>query len=396
MILETLQSNMILRNLTMTSKSRYELEKVLSSSQDLRSLTLYNVSSCCDEDDRCNYDLADDQRGNEPDSSSPVSKQCLNVDFLCGGTSLQELTIERCRMDVNGSGVFAQALRSCSATLKSLKIIDLTLNNDCDDLWKAIANVDKTLEAIEFRQVHMEASIQIHLLQALRYCPNIRTLHLEECGIQTEQVPHLAQLLQSLPNLISLNVCRNNIDGTGLGILVRQGLHYHPSLRKLTLSHNPLGDDGACHLSDLLSSPDSTSKIEWLSLIDCDIWGPGCETLAQGLAGFGTLKELIVDGEWEEHFDTTIKSLKRNMILTRLWVPGAPVLQHNNDPKWKQVDYYLHLNRCKRRLLLERNLPLAQWPDVLVEGKADADLFFYLLRQRPELVNCGQSRQSET
>ena len=295
--------------------------------------------------------------------------------------------IERCRLNLEGAKVLGKALRSSTSnsaisSLKSLKMVNLVFlddddNNDCArPILEGIAEAS-CLESIDIRKTSAMNSnsngnsnsncnrsvFLCHLFSAIGECVNLKSLRLEDCDIRTEDVPELIKAFRSLSHTLELlDLSRNHIDGTGLNILIRDGLLDDNAggghkclglLKRLVLSHNPIGDDGAVQLSKFLSSqspsfPSSsttaaaataatittttnTSRIESLWLVDCDIWSPGCNALAKDLQRFDTLKELIVDnGEWDNHLtlEAIVESLRMNVILKHLSVISS---SHHHD-----------------------------------------------------------------
>ena len=247
---------------------------------------------------------------------------------------------------------------------------------------------------------------------------NLKTLRFVDCDIRTEDVSALANTVRSLSNsLESLDLSRNHIDGTGLDILIRNGLDGHKRLKRLVLSHNPIGDDGTVHLSQFFSRSSSTSslssttKIDSLWLVDCDVWSLGCNAFATGLQRFDTLKELVVDGEWENHIDAIVESLRTNVVLRQYIVISHAYVDYDcyHRRYWKNIEYYLALNRAHRRISIDQpNLSFKLWPAVLQKscrgntgigiGSANnnnnnnnnnnhnADIWYHLLQRRPELV----------
>jgi hypothetical protein len=367
---------MILRNLTLSTKSRSELRQVLQSNSYLESLTLYNISS---------FNKADDVGC---PSSLSCTSEGLNCDFLTAGSQLQELSIERCVIDAQTSIVLRNGFHSFQ-NLKHLKLSNMKLTMDCAAIVDGVAQAS-ALESLELNRVRIQSSVFTRLVHALRSSTSLKRLCLVECGLDKDQVQDLAQLVAHLCNLTELNLCGNDMDADCLDLLLRDGLSQRGSLIKLVLSSNPIGDEGAIRLSNYLSA--SHCKLESLSIVDCDVWMLGCRVLAERLEHFVSLKELMVDGEWEGHLEAISTSLKSNMVLTRFWMPQSPLLLHNGNPYMAQINYYLVLNRGRRRALVEKHLPLGMWPHILdwsttrVTNKDTTDCLYHLLRQRPDLM----------
>jgi hypothetical protein len=404
--------HMELRNLTLSKTSQRELIKVLSKiNDDLESLTLSNVScsSIEDNDDRSSDEMDVSYQSSSPLSSSTSQQKVLNCGFLLkAGVQLDKLTIERCRLDSETARTLGEAVAFCNVQHFKMNHVTFlsstststttTTTESCDELTgrmfgDGLAKAGCTLTTLEIRQVSCTESHQLfaNLLQGLRPCIKLEKLHLEGCGLgsspeKQEDVRQLAYLVTSLQKLSSLNLCQNNISSDGLEMLLERGFSCHPSLRECILSQNPIGDDGARHFASFLHANTAT-KISSLSISDCDIWSPGCEALIKSLAQNSTLRKLDVDEEWQNHLKTLAVSLETNMTLMYLSTPQLPSLLHNMDEQWKKVEYYLRLNRAKRRILVaEPQVPLSFWSIVLGQSSSDPDVAFHLLQQRPDIV----------
>ena len=477
---------MILRNLVLSDKNfRQELKNKLVSDRTIKSLTLCNISH------RSSISL-DFLIGNNDNDSVSVNEEAT----ASTATGIEELIIERCHLDIDGCKAIGQVLSSSSTKLKSFKMIHVTLllNNENDDddddescITPIIDGINQAgrngwLESIDFQRIvttptpattmmvgsgNAQTQLRRLFTSSFKNCINLRSLRLSDCNIgcrstttddddddDDDDVHELANTIQKLLSqygkLQSLDLCRNHIDGNGIEILLQSGLSsYHDdhggstsSLKRLILSHNPIGDDGAIHLSRFFSSSSSrnntsysststdlmttrktsNTKIESMSLIDCDIWSPGCYILSKELKHFNTLRELIVDGEWEDHLDTIIESLSStNVVLQHLSIHSQSYYDDNEekddgnsndytiiDQQWKQIEYYLALNRAKlRRLSTKQSLSFALWPTVLENMNNNsnnnnnngittrkknsnnnlyADVWYDVIRRRPELV----------
>ncbi|VEU44764.1 unnamed protein product [Pseudo-nitzschia multistriata] len=451
---------MILRNLQLNGKDRRELHGKLFHGADRgahASLTLSNISTSFDDDDETDDAACGRHRSKSPGAGS------LNCDFLMetdperdsiGESRIEELTIERCRLDLEGARVLGKALESsCSAVsgLRSLKMDGVVFSdggcslNESGLLLPILEGIASARggspEAIELRRVPLPAAPELRrrFFAALGRCKNLRSLRLVNCDVRTEDAPGLAEAIASLSDTLkSLDLSRNDVDGSGLKTLLEEGLRGHGSLERLILSHNPIGDDGAIHLSRFFSRASNHStaraaatatttdsnehartRISSLWLVDCDTWSAGCSALSEGLRDFDTLSELVVDGEWDNHLGAVLESLRTNVVLKQLWIVStdhpccgddsgsddeAP--DHERILLREQIDYYLALNRAHRRVSVEPGLSFRLWPTVLAgppgggEGPprgtpskaaaANANLWYHLLQRRPELVAAAE------
>ena len=389
---------MILRNLQLNENDRRELNTYIFDRIRKRprsnSLTLNQISTSHDDCD-C-----------EERQDSPSCKG-LNCDFLMGSNhiKLEELVIERCSLDLEGARVLERALQSESddsaiSTLKSLKMLNLSVWDDtleCSEIWtpvlRGLVAAGDCLESLEFRKIAFEG-MQSKFFSSLGQCQNLKTLKLNDCCIFTEDVVELANALALLSDTLeSLDLSKNHIDGKGLKILL-QSLAHHKRLKRLVLSDNPLGDDGAVHLTNFLSQQPNDG-LESLLLVECDLWSAGCHTLAHGLQDFSSLRQLVLGGEWEDHLEALAKSLRTNVVLKDLLVVSQQqTWEEPLSETMQEIQFYLNLNRGHRKISIDENLSFKLWPQILGtkqrssarNPRSSTDLWYHLLRRRPELV----------
>jgi Ran GTPase-activating protein (RanGAP) involved in mRNA processing and transport len=343
-----------LKNLELNSKEVNLLANVFSSNPFLHTLTLSNVSMAESEDSSSLWNA--------------VSENSNNVTTM---------TLNRCKINLNLSLALGRMIRSGSLKCLKLSKVDLI---DPADVVKSISECG--LSRLEIRSLRMDQLYFSRLFESLKANSKLESLVVTRCGLGSEAAQALAELLSSTQhNIATLNISENNFDSEGIEILTRQGLQHNKSLERLILSHNPIGDSGAKALAEWLCE-DRTLKS--LSLIDCEIWGPGCVALGAALKRMRGLEKLMVDSEFDDHVDVVLASMESNMSLTRLSTDR--VLVHD-DPKWERVEFYLKLNRAKRRMLTEGDVPASLWPRVLAGSSGDASVLFYLLQHKPELAS---------
>lgn len=399
---------MILRNLELNESDRRELKTKIFASDHKNlssSLTLNTISTRHEECEEREYN------GERSRSSSACG---LNCDFLLGPTNsigearIEELTIERCRLDLEGARVLGKALRTNSnnsaiSALKSLRMVNLVFwdeDNEASEillpLLEGLSEAGKRggcLESLEFRRIEFPSALRSRFFSALGECKNLRSLKLTDCDIRPEDAFEFAEALAGL-SLESLDLSQNHIDGGGLEILLKHGKAGKKNLKRLVLSHNPIGDNGAVYLSEFLSQP--SIKIESLVLLDCDLWLPGCSSLARGLRNF-TLRELVVGGEWEHHLESIADSLRTNVSLKQLLIASQAFCEADQylSSTIETIEFYLNLNRAHRRISVDENLSFKLWPTILgnnnnnetkVNYRTSVDLWYHLLSRRPELV----------
>jgi len=457
---------MMLRNVELTESKCRELKKKLISDRTIKSLTLYNVrgilncdfllnkdGDCCDDCD--DSSVAD---GDSTDTTGVIDtkEEREETTTTITTTGIEELTIERCHLDIKGCQALGRVLRSCSSLkLKSFKMKNVHIPFDDSCLIPLIEGMNEAgtvgcLESINFERVvignnknnsNKKKNGLCRFFSTFGNCTNLRHLRLADCSIQSKDISELAtntiQKLIVQVSFESLDLSRNNIDGSGVDLLLRMGFQQQGNgnnnginnnnysvLKRLLLSHNPVGDDGAVYISRFFSSnfnsntKSNNTRIESLALVDCDIWSKGCKAISKELKYFDTLQELhIVDanqdhddeggGEWENHLETILESLKStNVVLQHFYSSSSSSssssqhhhcrqnqINDNNtvDQQWKEIDYYLQLNRAKlRRLSKEPNrYPFALYPTVLKETKTNKKE-----KQKDDKSNCVNSSKA--
>jgi hypothetical protein len=326
-------------------------------------------------------------------NSNKRGRSEMTEDNLIGPPQCFEISIVLCSLDVHAALVMGPVFRAIlHSKVTTLKIANSKMSVEFVDLLKTLFEQKCfSLKNIHLQNIHMEEEHKMNeLLLALHNAHKLQVLHLEKCGLETANSSHLAALIRAQEHLVSLDVSKNNLDDSALKILLELGIAQHPSLTSLVLSENPIGDEGAVALSEILSSTEHTN-LRSLSLCECEIWDEGCRVMSSDMARFRTLKELFIDGNWGEHLGIIANSLRNNMVLTQLWMPQQlPEINDCDDTtnrSWSQIQYYLRLNRAKRKTLLNVPMSSSTWVSTLARGNKDVDLVFHLLRARPAMAN---------
>ena len=253
-----------------------------------------------------------------------VDLQAICVD-LTFNTSLAYLDLRGCRLTATAeSGRALTDMLQTNTTLKSLKL-------DAND---GISN-----EGV------------VYLAQGLAQNRGLETLSIAGCGISTAVV-ELAEALKTNKCLLSLNISHNKDVGERFVHIVRSlqvnstlrdlragwcGIAHTgivdivgSSLESLDLSMNPIGDEGAEHIAQLVTNSHSLYQLD---LEGCGIRDRGVECLASALEGNNSLEILYISGRMlidaaqneiaqNKFTDTGLlalgRSLKRNKALKTL------------------------------------------------------------------------------
>jgi len=347
--------DLCVKNVMLSLKSKDIFESVLEFNPSISKLTLMNVST---------------QDGD---------MLFLSKSLFSSGKKIREFTMDKCQLRRRDT-IFLLRLLG----IGSLNVLNLR-NMDLDESIPRISSrisACTTLRHCDFSGCQMCPESRLELLRALSKNTSLKYISLQNCGIGSSVAKELDNLLKNISSLEILDLSSNNIRGEMISLLSKSGLAKNKSLQKLILSQNPIGDNGArCLVEVLISNP----TIQYLSLVDCEIWAPGCYALATGLARMTGLKDLIVDGEMEDFANEVLKSLESNMTLRYLWTDRTAYLFHK-DRTWRLVEFYLRLNRAKRRMLVEPRVAMSLWSLVLEGISGNPHLTYHILRQKPELM----------
>lgn len=342
-------------NLFLSRKAKDQLECVLEANPLLKKLELVNVST--------------DEEG----------MHFLTKSLFFSRAEIEEFTLDNCSLQRKDT-IFLLRLIGVG----SLSVLNLR-NMDLDETIPRISSViafHSTIKELDLSGCRMSQSSLMDLFHGLARTTSLNSIRLQNCGIGSSVAKELDYLLTRNSSLETLDLSSNNIRGDLISLLVKSGLANNVTLQQLVLSQNPIGDNGAHSLVELLVS---NPTIQQLSLVDCEIWGPGCRAIATGLARMKGLKSLFVDGDMEEYANEVLQSLESNMTLRYLWTDRSAYLFYK-DRKWRLVEFFLRLNRGKRRMLVEPGVPISLWSIVLEGISGNPHLTYHILRQKPELM----------
>ena len=235
-------------------------------------------------------------------------------------TSLEHIDLYNCSIEPVGTQHLAQALR-VNTSVKTLK---LSCNHLRDKGARALAEmlggkraessgtVNTTLEHVYLRNCYIGPIGAKRLAQALCVNNSVKTLKLSGNAVGDEGAKVLAKMLKRKNSRavyttlehIDLSDCR--IGPAGAQYLA-QALRVNTSVKTLKLFNNPLDDEGAKALAELLGGYGSKSSgtvnttLEHIDLRNCSIGPEGAQHLAQALCVNTSVK--------------TLKFLKQNQLI---------------------------------------------------------------------------------
>lgn len=318
-------------------------------------------------------------------ANSSRASVAFPMDLLTETTTayLKELTIEKYKLNENCCRSLGTLLQK-STSLQTLRLSNVTLQGDLSELGASIRG--PSLVHLELSDVRLSEESLIFILDAVIESQTLLSLTLENMGLGDKQMPAIAKLVERNTCLQSLNLNENNFAENSIKVLAERLIH-NTNLRELSLALNPVGNNGALYLSQALQE---NATLQECDLEHAEIWSEGCLALAKGLSRMSGLKRLLLEGnEMELCGRELLESVKQNMVLT--YLSGSAALSVSYDDYdaesaqlWKEVEYWLKLNRGNRRILTTPNaLPL--WPVVLGTNK-DPDVLYYILRHAPHVL----------
>ena len=380
-----------LRNITFCHEQcQSSLEKILSCSTKLRSLKLDNVS--------INVDVQNDENNDTNNSRANNTGRGILPHALFQNLHIEELVVENCTMNQEEMNELAQMIHH-SKSLTKLKLLNVSISDTVTTtkVSKALNTSTSNITHLDLSQTKLGKERFIEMLTSLQSNSTLESLILDDCEMHVEYAAHIATLLRNNSSMKELSLNGNTFDSESIRVIVQDGLRSNSSVTTLSLNGNPIGDNGAIHLANLLCDQSTVSNIQSLSIIDCEIWTRGYHEIALGIATMNRLQELMVDGtEMEEHSQTLLKSIKQNMVLRKLVMAQSNVymLEHDEDgdTTWKQIFWYLNLNRIGRRQILQKqNISAKLWSHVLQCSTNHPDYLFYMLQHKPEFCGCATS-----
>jgi Ran GTPase-activating protein (RanGAP) involved in mRNA processing and transport len=229
---------------------------------------------------------------------------------------------------------------------------------------------------------------------------SLTILNLNFKGVTNSDAIRLASALETNTKLVILFLDGNEITAKGACALF-QSIATHPTLKQLFLSYNDIGDTGAKALAQALES----SKLQVLKIAHNNIGASGCEALGNALRCNSHLKTLVLGQNDIDTLGTQAlaSGLEENTTLTSLHIRDSQVRNtqafshalalHNKtlctldlDECDAQVDFFLELNKMGRNGFGKPNIPPEAWTRVLDAAGRDPQIFYHVLRTRPDLL----------
>ena len=151
------------------------------------------------------------------------------------------------------------------------------------------------------------------LVEFLMQDTPLQILALNQCSMSATSAPHLAQLIQTHPSLMTLGLASNNLGDEG-GRVLAAALTHNPRLHHLNLNRNQITKNGIKYLARSLLT---NSHLTHLHLEQNAVDAIGMEYLSIALRANYTLVELTLD----EDDERIANYLQRNQQLAYALAP---------------------------------------------------------------------------
>ena len=259
----------------LTGENGQALSNMLRTNTTLRALNLWGVRNVIHVD------------GKE-ESTGSVDLQTICVG-LTSNTSLAYLDLRVCKLTATAeSGRALNDMLQTNRTLKSLKLDynDGISNERAVYLAQGLAQ-NRELETLSIAWCEISTAA-VELAEALRTNKCLLSLDISGNMYVRERFVHIVRSLQVNSTLRDLRARECGIAHTAIVDIVRS------SLESLDLSWNPIGDEGAEHIAQLVTNSRSLYQ---LNLEGCRIGNRGVECLASALEGNNSLEILHISGK---------------------------------------------------------------------------------------------------
>ena len=293
-------------------------------------------------------------------------------------TAIRMLNLHECNIGNDGLVVLSNGL-AANRSLDKLVLSKNQLNEDIalGALGRALQTSKLTILDLSMNKLGSQG------LQALDLHTNstLETIELWGNGISITGGIFVSDTLSSLRSKIqNLNLRSNDLGDIGAESIAF-GLEYNRSLRKMWLSSNHIGDEGATHLARALRG----HALESIYLSCCDIGNEGAKAFAELLGDPTThlrVLDLYRNQIGDSGGDALAKAMNQNVSLHELNITYNRI---HNTKSLKQVRFLCKCNRAGRYLLGENNLPTGLWPLVLSKLNYMLEVRFFFLREKPDL-----------
>jgi Ran GTPase-activating protein (RanGAP) involved in mRNA processing and transport len=304
----------------------------------------------------------------------------------CIFDALQENdTLEEFYMESNGIDAYScKSLARMFKVNKTLRILHINNNPIGSDGACCIAEAlacNSSLEELCFQQCSLDCYAADALGRMLLKNKGLKMLQLLHTGLSSNDIVVLCKFMELNRTLEQLVITGSWIQPNAAKAL-GQLLTRTTTLKKLCLWGNTIKNDGIYAMVDGLRQNKSLTV---LRIMKNQISDKGAEALAASLVHHPTLTELDISGNQikDRGIKACIAMLEENTLID---VCGI----HGNDVSEKQkeiIKSYTRQNRGGRRFHRQTNVQGMNWIECLAKISDETDLCYYLIRERPDMVD---------
>ena len=297
--------------------------------------------------------------------------------------TVHTVSLKHCHLDFSACKALGSAIRD-GAMLTTLTLDDVTFDKRGKTTVIASLCLAHNLKSLTLKNINdFDQNDTRRLSAVLGMNRSIESLFLEDMATTSHEAKlfanHVAHMVARNRWIHTLSLRSNFLSATALRILAQDGLAHNQCLSKLLLSRNPLGEEGAEVVMDMLKGQSLSSKLRHICLALTQLDTQGCCVVAKNLALCPQIKTLILDGnnveqcgpEFLAAMDSSYHVVHLfdglSKFVARQKRKGSPCLA------WQQVQVLLQANRAKRRFLAHADtLPRAVAPYVLESAATSA------------------------
>lgn len=354
--------------------------KVLRTTTTVHELVIQNVILCM-ETQNLLYDVF---QYNTSIQSITIRKVVIGDDYIpicipstifTSPSSIQSLRFENCSIYKYTMNSFVTMTTNDKCCLTSLYMshVNIVCEEGMELLSIAISNC-KSLQTLHLEQIKTTTQTAVsgvwminNLLSSIGSNNSIETVSLHHMNLDERH--DIGSILYNNQSITSLSFNHNNLNSISCSILFGKEClgSNHSTLKSISLSYNPIGNDGVNYIIQCLNL---NTSLESLFLSNCEIWYEGCKVIAIGLGTWNApITYLNMDhNEMELCNNELYQSLQHNTIIRTILsiLPGSKSKYRNtkllqkdeqqsssslSDDCWNNVDLYLRYNNANRNEL---------------------------------------------
>lgn len=271
-------------------------------------------------------------------------------------TSLKRLGLSHNKLGPDGAALLTKALERNTY----LTVLDISMNEigaaGAECMASVIANPCSCLKNLQLYGNHLGPAGVRHIIRAMEQNKEIRTLNIGNNNGTDAVCEDIGEMLNANATLEDLDLRLNSISPEGIRELCKRGLVKNTTLRKLTLSGNPIGPVGGEEVSKALTSR-GRSVFQCLDVSSCELGPIGGIRIAGLIACSISLKEIYLsDNNLDDDAAISIarsaaESISLSVIdlsLNNIGESGASCLVDTTQLNTHLVSLVLHGNNTNR------------------------------------------------